>query len=98
MRPADLNSTWPPRNLTVWEPSMAIIDFSGAAVDYDGLVSGNINHNSQVSFSSGHYSWKTANNFTITALSSAGNVTASGGVPTGGTIDAINAVGTGFEP
>ena len=36
---------------------MATIDFSGALTNYDAFTAGTINHNTQVGFSTGFYSW-----------------------------------------
>ena len=77
---------------------MAIVDFSGATLSFNAFDPNNINHNAQVSTSSGHYSWKTTSNFTITALSPFNNITANGGGPTGGSISTVNVVGLGFNP
>src|SRR3954452_22487027 len=73
---------------------MAILDFSGATLDYDGTV----DHNAQVSFSSSYYAWKTASGFIITALSSTDDITATAGGPTGGSVSTINVVGSAGEP
>jgi Ca2+-binding RTX toxin-like protein len=80
------------------EKIMSIVDFSGAATSFDAFNSSNINHNTQVGFSTGFYSWKTSSNFTITALSSLNNITANGVGPTGGIISTINAVDNAFNP
>jgi Ca2+-binding RTX toxin-like protein len=77
---------------------MATVDFSGATISFAAFNPSNIDHNAQMGFSPAFYSWKTSSNFTITALSFANNITATGAGPTGGSINAVNAVDSGFNP
>jgi len=71
---------------------MATIDFSGALDNYSAFIAPNIDHNAQAGFGPGFYSWTTSSGFTITALSTVNNITATGAGPTGGTIGTINVV------
>jgi Ca2+-binding RTX toxin-like protein len=71
---------------------MAILDFSGALVSYDAFSTAFIDHAAQAGFGPGFYSWTTFSGYTVTALSTVNNITATGAGPTGGTIGTINVV------